>query len=84
MVIRVDVLVFAFPVAETFQRQVGNHLVGVHVGRGTRTPLDEIGDELVAHLAGDQPVAGPDNGIGHPCIEHAEIAIGQSAAAFLT
>jgi hypothetical protein len=77
MVIRVDVLVLTLPVAEALQRQVGNHLVGVHVGRGTGTALDEIGDELVTHLAGDQPVAGADDGIGDPRIEHAEIAVGQ-------
>ena len=57
VIVRVDVLVLAFLVAERFEREVGDHLVRVHVGRGARAALDEVGHELVAHLAGDQPIA---------------------------
>ena len=77
MIVGVDELVFAFLVAEAFQRQVGDHLVGVHVGRSTGAALDEIGHELVNHLAGDQAVAGADDRLGDLRIEHAEIAVGQ-------
>ncbi len=77
MIVGVDELVFALPVAEAFQRQVGDDLVGIHVGRGAGAALDEVGDELVDHLAGDQPVTGADDGIGDPRIEDPEVAVGQ-------
>ena len=77
MVVRVDVLVLAFLVSEAFQRDIGDHLVRVHVGRGAGAALDEVGDELVAQFAGDQPVARRRDRIGDLWIEHAEVAIGE-------
>ena len=77
VVVRVDVLVLALLVAERLQREVGDHLVGVHVGRRAGAALDEVGDELVAHLAGDQPVAGGGDRVGDLGVEHAEVAVRQ-------
>ena len=75
VVVRIDVLVFALLVAELLEREIRDHLVGVHVGRRAGAALDEVGDELVAHLAGDQPVAGAGDRVGDLRVEHAEIAI---------
>ena len=77
VIVGVDVLVLALPVAQRLQREIGDHLVGVHVGRRSGAALDEIGDELLAHLAGDQPVAGAGDRIGDLRVEHAEIAVRQ-------
>jgi hypothetical protein len=71
------VLILAFLVAELLQSEVRNHLVRVHVGRCARPALDEVGDELVSHFAGDQPVARAGDGVGDPRIEHAQIAVRQ-------
>jgi hypothetical protein len=76
MIVRVDVLVLALLVPEPFERKVGDHLVRVHVGRRAGAALDEIGDELVAHLARDQPIAGGHDGLADPGVENAEIAVG--------
>ena len=75
VVVRIDVLVLALLVAEALEREIGDHLVGVHVGRGARAALDEVGDELVEHLARDQPVARADDRVGDLSVEHAEIAV---------
>ena len=53
MVVGIDVLVLAFLVAQNFEREIGDHLVGVHVGRRARTTLNEVRHELVEHLARD-------------------------------
>ncbi|MNZ82734.1 hypothetical protein D3C78_1014390 [compost metagenome] len=58
VVVRVQVLVLALGVAHRLQRQVGDHLVGVHVGRGAGAALDHVDHELVVVLAADQPRAG--------------------------
>ncbi len=82
VIVRVDELVLAFLMAETLERQVGDHLVRVHVGRRSGAALDEIGDELVAHLAGDQPVARAGDGVGNLRVEHAEVAIRERRGLF--
>ena len=77
VIVRTDVLVLAFPVAERFEREVRDHLVRVHVGRSSGAALDEIGDELVTHFAGDQPVAGAGDGIRDLRVEDSKVAIRQ-------
>ncbi|TLD45591.1 MAG: hypothetical protein FAZ92_02127 [Accumulibacter sp.] len=77
VIIRIEILILALAMPEALQRQIGDDLVGIHVGRGTGTALDEVGDELIAQFAGDQAVTGAGNGIGETRIEHAEVAVGQ-------
>ena len=76
VVVRVDVLVVALRVPEQLERDVGDHLVGVHVGRGARAALDEVGHELVEQVARDQPVARRDDRVRDPRVDDAEIAVG--------
>ena len=82
MVVRADILVFALLVAEHFQREIGDHLVSVHVGRGAGAPLNEVGHELLAHLAGDQLVAGGGDRIGDRRVQRAKVAVGQCGRLF--
>jgi hypothetical protein len=77
VVVRVDHGVVAFSPAEAFEREVRDDLVGVHVGRGAGAALDEVGDELVAHLARDQLVARTDDRVGDRRVEDAELAVGE-------
>ena len=76
MVVGVQPVVAALLEAELFQREVGDHLVGIHVGRGAGPALDDIDDELFVKAPGDQFLAGLDDG-AHPFgVEHAEFGIG--------
>ena len=77
MLVGVQVLVFAALVAENFERTVGDHLVGVHVGRGAGAPLDHVDDKLIVQLAGDDLVAGDDDGVGDFFIEQAQLLVGE-------
>ena len=52
------VLVFAVLMAHDLQRAVGDHFVGVHVGRRTGTALDHIHGECVVVLAVHDLAAG--------------------------
>ncbi|MNC43700.1 hypothetical protein D3C75_925750 [compost metagenome] len=53
-----QVLVLALGVAHGFQGDVGDHLVGVHVGRGAGPALDHVDHELLVEIAADDPCAG--------------------------
>ena len=57
------VLVLAALVAHALEGQVGDDLVGTHVGAGAGTALNHIDGELVVVLALDQLVAGPHDGV---------------------
>ncbi len=76
VVVGIDVLVLALLVAETLEGEIGDHLVGVHVGRGAGATLDEVRHELVEQVARDQPVARADDRVGDPGIEHAQVPVG--------
>src|SRR5262249_52373523 len=45
--------------------------------RGARAALDEVGHELVTHLARDEPVTGAGDRVGDLGIEHLEVAVRQ-------
>ena len=60
---------------EGFEREVGDDLVGVHVGGGAGTALDKVGDELIRELARDDAVARRDDRIGDPGFKHAEFPV---------
>ena len=77
MVVRVQLRVVAGRVAEALKRQVGDHLVGVHVGRGAGTALDHVDDEVLVVAAGDDLVTGRGDGGGAGGVERAELAVGE-------
>ena len=54
VVVRVQVLVFTLGVAHGLKTEVGDHLVGIHVGRSTGTALDHVHHELLVELATNQ------------------------------
>ena len=58
-----------------FERQVGDDLVGVHVGGRSRAPLDKISDELIGELARNNAVACRDDRVGDPGFKHTKIAV---------
>ena len=72
------VLVFALLVAHTLQRQVGNHLIGSHIGARAGTALNHIDGELVVVFALNQLVAGPDNGFALLLGYHTNLDVGHS------
>ncbi len=49
-----QVLVFTLGVAHGLKTEVGDHLVGIHVGRSTGTALDHVHHELLVELATNQ------------------------------
>ncbi|MNY81819.1 hypothetical protein D3C86_2235890 [compost metagenome] len=71
MLVRVQVLVLALLMAEQFERAVGDHLVGVHVGRGAGAALNHIDDELVVQLPGNQLLAGSNDCVAARLVEQA-------------
>ncbi len=54
VVVRVQVLILALGMAHRFQAKVGDHLVGIHVGRGAGAALDHIHHELLVEFAANQ------------------------------
>ncbi len=63
VLVGVQMRVLPLGVAEQFQRAVRHDLVGVHVGGGAGTALDDVHDELVVQFAGpDLPADGDDRG----------------------
>ena len=82
MVIGVDDVVAAFGQTEVLQRQIGDHFVGIHVGRGAGAALDHIDDKFSVQFAGDQVVAGLANGIALAGSDGAELHVGMGAGFF--
>ena len=65
MVVRVEILIFAFLVAHQLKADVRQYFVGVHVNGSARAALEHIDRELVHAFAVIQDlIAGGDNGIG--------------------
>ena len=63
MVVRVDILVLALRAAEAISSaRLAITSLAFILRRGAGAALDEVGHELVTHLAGDEPVAGGDDG----------------------
>ncbi len=58
VVVRVEMAILALGVAEQLQGDVGDHLVGVHVGRGAGPALDHVHHELVVEFAANDARAG--------------------------
>jgi len=75
MIVGVDVLVLTLLVAQNFEGEIGDHLVGVHVGRGARPTLNEVRDELIQHLPRNQPVARAGDRVRDCGVEDAEVPV---------
>ena len=66
--------------AEEFERPVGDHFVGVHVGRRAGAALHHVDDELLLEFAGAQFLAGPDDRVGDRRVEQSQVAVGHRGA----
>jgi hypothetical protein len=77
VLVGVQHVVGALGAPEDLERQVGDHLVGVHVGRGAGAALDDVDDELVVMGAVAQRGAGGDDGVAALAVEQPELAVGQ-------
>ena len=64
VVVRVAERVLAAGAAQQLQGAVGDHLVGVHVGRGAGAALHHVDDEVAVPVAVDDLLAGAVDGIG--------------------
>jgi hypothetical protein len=67
----VDVVVGVNPVA----REVGDHLVGVHVRGGARAGLEDVDRELIVVLAGSHGRRGSGHATGDLAVEQAELTV---------
>jgi hypothetical protein len=76
VVVGVQHVVAAFFMAQLLEREIADHLVGVHVGRGARAALDHVDHEFVEQLAFDQVVAGQDDGRRAIAVDGAQVGIG--------
>ncbi|KAI1693228.1 hypothetical protein DdX_20780 [Ditylenchus destructor] len=76
VVVGVEHVVARLLVAQLFQREVADDLVGIHVGRGACAALDHVDHELVEQLALDDVVAGQDDGRGAVAVDGAEVGVG--------
>jgi hypothetical protein len=76
VVVGIDVLVFALFVAERLEREVGDHLVRVHVGRRAGAALDHVDHELFVQLSRADLPAGLDDGARTPLVQLPEILVG--------
>ena len=70
-------VVAALLLAEVLEREVRDHLVGVHVGRGAGAALDHVDDELIVELAArSMSSQAQDDRVGTLFVEHAELDVG--------
>ena len=75
MVVRVDGVTGAAFAAEHLDCAVGDHLVGVHVGRGAGAGLEDVDDELVVVPAVGYLGRGLADGVGEVLVEQTEIGV---------
>ncbi|MNF77573.1 hypothetical protein D3C84_597230 [compost metagenome] len=76
VVVRVQVLVLTLLLAHGLESDVGDYLVGVHVGGGTGATLDHVHHELVVEVATDQAGTGLADGGVLVGAEVAELLVG--------
>ena len=74
--------VIAFGVTHNFQAAVGNHFVGVHVGRRASPALNHVHDKLVVQFALLELMARRDNRLGFYRIQVAQFQVGLSRRLF--
>jgi len=62
MIIGVDDVITTLGVSQVLQREVGDHLVGIHIDAGPSTPLELVDRELIeATLSNQHLVTRPHN-----------------------
>lgn len=76
------VFVLSALVAHLLEGEVGDDLVSGHVGGGAGAALDHVDGKLVVVLAGDELVAGPDDGVALLFGDHAHLHVGHSGGLF--
>ena len=54
MIVGVDDVITALGISQVLQREVGDHLVGIHIDAGPSTPLELVDRELIEATLGDQ------------------------------
>lgn len=79
MVVGMHERIIAFFAAQKLDGAVGDYLVGIHIGRSARSPLDGVDDELVMQLPGDQIVTGAFYRIRYAPGQHTGHAVGSRA-----
>ena len=78
VVVGADDVVRALGMPEPLEREVGHHLVGVHVDRGAGAALVHAGRELVHAAPVDEDlVARPDDRVRHRLVQDAHLEVGQ-------
>ena len=77
MVVRVDRLLRAALAPSQLDGAVADDLVGVHVGLGARTGLEDDQWELVIELSGDDFVSGLDDEVGDVARQLTQFLVGQ-------
>ena len=77
MFVGVQKLILPLVVSHEFQGAIGDHLVGVHVGRGASAALDDIDDELRMEMSGLDFLAGRNDGAGVLLAQTTERSVGQ-------
>ena len=76
MVIGVNDVITALGISQVLQRKVGDHLVGIHVDAGTRSPLKLIDRELIQASFGNQHlITGPYDRARHFRIQGPKITV---------
>ena len=76
VVVGIDGGIVAARAAQQLQRDVGDHLVGIHVGGGAGTALQHVDDEVIEAITGDDQIAGRDDGGGDLRFQRAQFAVG--------
>ncbi len=75
VVVGVDGLLGADLAAHDLYGPVGDHLVGVHVGRGAAAGLEDVEDEGRIELTLDDLLGGRDDRVPEPLVQQAELVV---------
>ena len=76
MVVGIAMLIVTLLIAHDLEGAVGNHLVGIHVHRGTGTTLHHVDGEVIVVLAVDELAAGLRDGTCYLVVDDAEGVVG--------
>ena len=68
-------LIFALAVPQELKGAVGDHLVGIHIGRCPRAALNAVNGELIVQFALDDLIASRADGIPDLAGQHAELHV---------
>ena len=80
MVVGMAIFVFAPLVPQNFQRPVGNHLVGIHVGRSARSALHHVHHEMIVQRPALDLLAGRDDRRGDRSVQLSQVAVGHGGS----